>query len=274
MISKISTRDWETLSAYLDDQLSPEEHSQLAARLEDSQELRQSLEQLRRTRAALRSVPKLRAPRNFTLTLEMAGVHPDKRTGTRPLPEIFPVLRLASVLATFFFLVIFVGSVIGRNVLPQSVSMAPAQQQPIRPPLGMGGGGGGGGEPEPELEAPMEGIAPQGEAAPQEREASKAYEASPVADSLQAQAVTPLPTSTSTIESLPTQALEQPAAPGLSKNVEVGPQFGATPVEEAQAPPSVGAGSWSILLIVQILLAIIAIGTGIGALYLRRSAQK
>ena len=276
MTSIISARDWETLSAYLDDQLSPKERSQLAASLEVNQELRQSLEDMRRTRAALRSAPRLRAPRNFTLTPEMAGIRPGVRSSTRPLPEIYPVLRLASVLATFFFLVIFIGSLIGRNVPSQSISMAPAQEQPIRPPMGMGGGGGGGegGEPEPELEAPAQAIAPQSEAAPQEKEASKAYETSSAADTLQAQAVTPLPLPTPTVEPSPTPLLVQPAAPGPSRNIEAAPQLGATPIEEAQAPPSAGVSSWSILLIVQILLAIVAVGAGIGAFYLRRSAQK
>jgi len=267
MINKISPRDWETLSAFLDEQLTTKERAQLVARLEANPDLSEALENLRRTRAMLRRVPRLRAPRNFTLTSEMAGARP----GTRSLPEIYPVLRLASVLATFFFLVIFVGSLIGRNVTPQSVSMAPAQQQPIRPPMGLGGGGGGGGEggaPAPGMEAPMEAIAPESEAAAQGEEATKAFEASPAADSLKALVVTPLSSPSATFESTPTPM------PEVARNAEAAPQLGVTPAEEAQTPPSASAGSWSILLLVQILLAIVAVGTGVGTLYLRRLAQK
>jgi len=280
MISKISARDWETLSAYLDEQLTSKERSQLAARLEVNQDLREALENLRRIRAALRSVPRVRAPRNFTLTLEMAGIRQGIRSGGRPNmhppAEIYPLLRLASVLATFFFLVIFVGSLIGRNVGSQSLSMAPAQQQPIRPAMGMGGGGGGGegGVPEPGLEAPMEAIAPESESAAQEKGASKAYETSPAADSIQSLVVTPLASPTPTLEPTPIPTLEPPTPPGRSTNAEGAPQFGAAPAEEAQAPPPAGASSESILLVVQILLAIVAIGAGVGAFYLRRLSQK
>jgi hypothetical protein len=276
MTSKISSRDWETLTAYLDDQLSPKERSQFAANLEVNQELSRSLEELRRTRDVLRSTPRLRAPRNFTLTPEMAGTRSGIRSRTRPLPEIYPVLRLASILATFFFLVIFIGSLIGRSAPSQSISMAPAQEQPIRPPMGMGGGGGGGegGEPEPQLEAPMEAMAPERETATEEKEASKAYETTQAADSLRALVVTPLVSPSPTLEPTPAPTMLEPGAPAPSGNIEVAPQFGATPADETQAPLSVGVNSWSILLIVQVLLAIVAVSAGIGAIFLRRSGQK
>jgi hypothetical protein len=272
MISKISTREWEALSAYLDDQLPPKERTQLAVRLETSPELREALENLRQTRAALRSVPHLRAPRNFTLSAEMAGLRPGVHGGGRPLPEIYPVLRLASILATFFFLAIFVGSLIGRNTTHRTLSMAERQQQPVGPPLGLGSGGGGGegAAPEPRIEAPMQANAPEGETTTQAKEAAKAYEASPAVDNRQALSVTPLASPTAE----PSLTPEPPAAPGPSPNVEVAPQFGPIPAEEARATPSAGIGSVSILLGLQVLLAIVAIGAGVGALYLRRSARK
>ena len=87
-----SFRDAEQLSAYLDNQLSPVDRQRLEARLKDDTELRSLLTDLSQVRAILRNLPARKAPRNFRLTPEMAGIRP-------PLPRIFPVFRLASALA-------------------------------------------------------------------------------------------------------------------------------------------------------------------------------
>ena len=78
MTKNISMREWEALSAYLDGQLPAKERTRLETQLNQAPELRSALEDLRRTRSVLRSQPKVRAPRNFTLTPEMAGL------GARP----------------------------------------------------------------------------------------------------------------------------------------------------------------------------------------------
>src|SRR5512139_3652907 len=109
MTTRITIRDWEALSAYLDNQLKPKDRVRLESRLEESPELRSAYEELRRTRAVLRSQRPLRAPRNFTLTPEMAGVRLGVRPGARPINSSYPVLRLASVLATIFFIFITIG---------------------------------------------------------------------------------------------------------------------------------------------------------------------
>ena len=62
--------DIELLSAYLDNQLSPHQRAVLEARLRREPGLSSELDSLRNTRQMLRSLPKLRAPRNFTLSAQ------------------------------------------------------------------------------------------------------------------------------------------------------------------------------------------------------------
>ena len=92
MSTKISP-DFERLSAYIDNQLSPAEKAALEARLATEADLQATLTDLRRTVRALRSLPAVKPPRNFTLTPEQAGV----RVRRGPL---FPVFRLAAALCT------------------------------------------------------------------------------------------------------------------------------------------------------------------------------
>ncbi|MCJ7658985.1 MAG: hypothetical protein MUO67_07530 [Anaerolineales bacterium] len=83
MKNQIKSRDWEALSTYLDGQLSNREHTRLEARLKSDPDLQSALEDLRQTRSVIRSLPKLRVPRNFSLTPEMVGI---KRDTTRFIP--------------------------------------------------------------------------------------------------------------------------------------------------------------------------------------------
>ena len=92
MSTKMSP-DFERLSAYIDNQLSPAEKAALEARLANEADLQATLTDLRRTVRALRSLPAVKPPRNFTLTSEQAGV----RARRGPL---FPVFRLAAALCT------------------------------------------------------------------------------------------------------------------------------------------------------------------------------
>ncbi len=126
-----SWRDRERLSAYLDGQLSPRQRARLEARLEREAALRQALEELRQTRAWLQRLPARRAPRNFVLTPQMAGLRP-------PLPRLTPVLRWAALtmLLLFFcsltvpYLMPLVGapkpSVPALAIAPSAPEMAPA----------------------------------------------------------------------------------------------------------------------------------------------------
>lgn len=186
MNTQPDSREWETLSAYLDNALSPIEKQQLEARLQTSPELQQILHELRITRALLRSVPRRRAPRNFTLTPQMAGIHRQQRAAW-----LVPVFSMSSALATLLLVIsLFVEMFAAPGAAaPMHLVAAPSDAQPqaemntlaaleaTETPMiitwghpGMGGGGGmdmpygmaaegkgGGGEPEPmmKMEAPV-----------------------------------------------------------------------------------------------------------------------
>ena len=95
MTLNISNRELEALSAYLDGQLTPEEHTRLNIRINENPELRVALEELRITRALLRSQPEIRAPRNFTLNKDMVELLTKKPS----LFRTFPVFGFVSALA-------------------------------------------------------------------------------------------------------------------------------------------------------------------------------
>ncbi len=92
------SQDFERLSAYIDNQLSPAEKADLEARLAQDAQLRAGLDDLRRTVRALRNLPTVKPPRSFTLTPEQAGA----RARRGPL---FPVLRLAAAVCTLLLVV-------------------------------------------------------------------------------------------------------------------------------------------------------------------------
>lgn len=101
MKNEISNRDIELLSAYLDQELNPKESARVESRLQSSPQLRNILGELHQNRAALRSLPRLRAPRNFTLTPEIAGIKLKKRT--------YPAFGLVSALSSLVLILVLVG---------------------------------------------------------------------------------------------------------------------------------------------------------------------
>jgi len=117
-----SDRDLERISASLDGQLSPEEAARLEQRLAADPQLRQTRDELLRTRSLLRRAPVRRAPRNFTLTPRMAGLRP-------PQPRLVPVFSWASAAAVLALLVTFAAPLVGQF---SSSSMAAA---PLAAPL-------------------------------------------------------------------------------------------------------------------------------------------
>ncbi len=119
---RLSPRDWEALSAYLDQQLNSIEHSRLEARLQAEPGLSKALEELRRTRLMLRSQPRLRVPHNFTLSPEMVGASRS--------PSLYPAFRLAAMIATLLFVIVFLGDWLtssSRTAIPRPVSLPQEQ---------------------------------------------------------------------------------------------------------------------------------------------------
>ncbi|NWG16283.1 MAG: hypothetical protein HXY41_06570 [Chloroflexi bacterium] len=72
MARDLTHHDYEQLSAYLDGDLDEAERLALEARLRDEPALRRELEALRATVALIRGLPPIKAPRDFTLTAQMA----------------------------------------------------------------------------------------------------------------------------------------------------------------------------------------------------------
>jgi len=91
----LKERDLEQLSAYLDRELNPKDVARLELRLKEDPQLQKTLYELGETRKLIRSLPQIRLPRNFTLTSEMAKI--------RPKRGLYPVFRLATVVATVAF---------------------------------------------------------------------------------------------------------------------------------------------------------------------------
>lgn len=163
----------EQLSAYLDGKLTPRQRADLEKQLAANPQLRADLESLRRTRAVLRAAPRLRAPRNFTLTPQMVRARPQ-------LPVFYPYLRWSTALTGLLVLFILLGNHLvtpltaARNAVPMLAESAPMLLEapadsaaPLRLPTdetppadllpvpeGMGAGGGGGGAAPDEFTSP------------------------------------------------------------------------------------------------------------------------
>jgi hypothetical protein len=99
MNTPLSSNDWEALSAYLDGQLSERDRNRLQQRMAADPELQRALEGLRQTKIILRSAPRRRAPRNFTLTKQM--VPQRRRNWFQPVPAFSFGSVFAAILLIF-----------------------------------------------------------------------------------------------------------------------------------------------------------------------------
>jgi hypothetical protein len=121
-LSDLPARDLELLSSYLDDELNARQKGKLLKRLEREPDLRWALDELRRTVSVVRSLPEVRPPRSFVLTPERAGI--------RVRPPAYPLLQLATALATLAFV-----AVVGLDALTSQgriAALAPAPEQAER----------------------------------------------------------------------------------------------------------------------------------------------
>jgi len=283
MTTHISPRDWEALSAYLDGQLAPKERQHLEARLQARADLRAALEELRRTREVVRARLPVRAPRNFTLTPEMAGI----RTRSRPGVALFPAMRLASALSSLLFVLVVLGDLLGSSPLlagPQAVAVqkqaaatqAPAAAAPqVAPPeiaqeapapTALAGAAQLAGPTTlPELAQPIppETETVQMQAGGQgvgggagEEQADQAALAKMAA----AATATPLPTIT------PTPSVTPEPTPTTSQLAN----RSAPATEQARGSWPLGWTTWRW---VELLLALVGVSTGLIALYLHRAGQ-
>jgi hypothetical protein len=279
MMREMTNREWEALSAYLDNELAPKERANLETRLKQDQDLRMALQELRRTRIVLRSQPKMRAPRNFTLTPEMAGI----KQQSRPASRAYPLFRLASALATIALVLVLVGDFftakpaaipISRSSAPIEAPVSPPEAQAATPaPPGMGGGSGQ--EPQgvaPESSAadqstpePSMGIMAQAPAGtPESSEQPKLFTAPSMTGTPQpSQPAAPAaklaptqPQAEAQEQPLQAQPVQEPTATGV---VEL-----AQPAKSVQVPD---------LRYIEIGLAVVALISGLIAWYLRRMSS-
>lgn len=98
-MGQLTTREWEQISAYLDNQMSPRERAKFEQELASQLSLRQSLDEIKRTRNLLQSAPRRRAPRNFTLTPAMVKPKIEQR--------LFPFFSWASAAAALVLIMTF-----------------------------------------------------------------------------------------------------------------------------------------------------------------------
>ena len=244
------------LSAYLDNALSPRETRKFEARLAANPELKEKLDNLRRTKIALGHLTRLRAPHNFTLTPDMVSVRKPSR---QPLQT---TLRLASALAAILLVVVFSAEFFLGEIRPSLMleaeapvmeSARVADDATLEPLIqwgapgdqagGMGGGGPAMGEPILEMEAMPE-EAPETEELPEE------------------QPEIPLE-----------EAEEAPAAKGGDLILGINPDRGGEIIERsepASAQPESEPLPWpEILRWFQIILAAIAVSGGLALFFLR-----
>ncbi len=208
MTKQITPKDWQTLSEYLDGQLSNRERVQIEARLQTSVELRSGLDELKRTRAILRTLPKRRAPRNFILTPAMV---PQRRISP---PRAFPYLRLASALASVLLVITFLSDLAVHNQASFATSSGSA----------------------PAVEAPA--AAPQLPANPSAPNAYPQPNAAAPAAATQAPAATTAPAAPPASLLAPAPTETPPAPPSLA----AAPQATEAPTSEAARSMAAGSG--------------------------------
>jgi hypothetical protein len=256
MMTKLSNRDREAIAAYLDDELNSKERARLELRLKADQNLQAALEEMQQTRTLIRSLPPVRAPHNFTLTPEMAGIR-------KPFFErMLPAFSWASAVATVLLLAVFLGDLSG-FLRPQPVLTAlragepeiTAQAEAELPVEGVGEAAPAEGEV---LPAPTSEV--MGTPGPQRLEAEEFAQGEPLDEedmemsADKSGAPTPSPAPTESPLPAPTFTLEPPPAP-----------------ETTSTRTGVDISG---LRVLEIVLALFALTTGITALLLRRQLQR
>ncbi len=118
----------EMITAYLDDTLSASARTRFEAELAQDPSLQADLERERAVKQALNQLPQRRVPQNFTLDPARYG-----RPAKQPLVQAYPVLRMATGLAAFFFIfALAAGLFTSRSESMSDIAFAPfAQPQTV-----------------------------------------------------------------------------------------------------------------------------------------------
>lgn len=224
MPNQPSERDLEQLSAYLDGALPDAERRMLEQRLTDDIQLRAELETLRETVTLLKTAPRLKAPRNFTLD---PATMARQRSWWARLTNPAVLMQFSGALGTAAAVILIALAVIGpdqqapvaNNIRPQATALDMADEEESRPPtqtLAV---------TEPEMPAP--------DVLPQAQE-----ESAPLAAGASAQDSAAAPTATAARESVEDEQ-QADAALGMGSQEEAQDAAPAPPVNEpgiAMAP--------------------------------------
>ncbi|MCE1253735.1 MAG: hypothetical protein LWX83_09330 [Anaerolineae bacterium] len=123
MNREISSLDWQRLSDYLDNQLSPLEISKLEDEINQRRDLNDAFVELKATRFLLHNLPRRRAPHNFTLTMRDI---PARRFNFTWLPG----LSFATVLSAIIFIFsLFYQPVLTNRSASQTLSISAVPMQ-------------------------------------------------------------------------------------------------------------------------------------------------
>jgi anti-sigma-K factor RskA len=250
MKTNISNRDWELLSEYIDQQLSPGKQSKLEMRIQQEPQLRAALDDLRRTRYILRSAPLKKAPRNFTLKPHMVPQKKPRR--------VYPFFQLASAMAAALLLLVFVGEFINPG-LGSPVALQAHQSEAVPAAA-------------PDAMEALEAFVLEEKAKAESRDLAPGPAAqSPPEEGVGAPSVAGVPESDIPPSEPPAGEMRLFAEPEVLDPEAAAVQ--TAPSEEidtaAQEGTFMGLTLWRLL---QVSLAVIAVGTGLAALYFRRIA--
>jgi negative regulator of sigma E activity len=119
-------RRQEMLTAYLDGALAPQERQKFERQLDGDAELRAQLQRQQLIKASLRGLPRVQAPRNFTLDPARYG---------KPAPQViqqwYPLLRGATVVAAVFLVIVLSVDIFNTGGSAGTTAMAPAETPAI-----------------------------------------------------------------------------------------------------------------------------------------------
>jgi hypothetical protein len=121
MKNQMNLRDYELISAYLDNQLSIKDRAIFEDRLKANPELQKELNEISSTQLLLRRLPRQRAPRNYYVTTAQA-------VRVRPTLKLAPIFGIVSAVASVLLALMIFGSTFVPTARP--VAMAPAASIP------------------------------------------------------------------------------------------------------------------------------------------------
>jgi hypothetical protein len=120
MTNQMTSREYELISAYLDNQLGNQERERLEARLKIDPALQKELNELSQTRSLLHNMPKIRAPRNYYINPQAVSKTVEGRLPVRWAP----VMGIVSAVATILLVMVIFGDQFLTSTTP--VALAPA----------------------------------------------------------------------------------------------------------------------------------------------------